>query len=181
MTELGIGAKILGFFGGVPRWVYIALAVAALIGSGLYLHHRAVKSAYDTAYKAGGDAEAARVEKAAKKLEQRAAALTAKIRSKNDETNRRISADADDLRLRGSGKAACPGASSAAAVRYVAAGRTTDAAVGEVPDPQRVDLIAMPFADAISFAEQHDQFRAKVLSVIEQHDKLAAQAAPVQP
>lgn len=154
----------------IPAWAWIALAVAAIIVGGIIWHQHTAHAAIAAAEKRGEDRAYARVAEQARKLEQRANAASSKIastlRSKNDETNLRIVRDADAQLLRGPGKAAyrsCP-AAPAGASGHVAADRPADAAVDQMPDGERPDLIVMPFADAIAFAEQHDLNRAEALS-----------------
>lgn len=157
MIPLGLGAKILGFFGGVPRWVYIALAVAALIGGGLYAHHRAVKSAYDAAFKAGGEAEAARAKEANRKLAVKQAAITAPIRKANDETNTRIAGDADDLLLRGPGKAAVHCPAPAAARQPQPPAQPASAAAAPMPaEDGATAFVAVPWGWLVGTGKQCD-------------------------
>jgi len=166
-------APVTGFFKSVPRWAWIALAVAALIGAGLFFHARAVSSAIDAAEKRGEKRADARHAKKAREWEARINGISANLRSRNSETNRRIAGDADALRVRGPGKAACLNPATPAASGHLPPGRAADAPVAEVPDGERVDLIALPFADAIAFAEQHDLCRAEVLTWREQSGQQA--------
>ena len=85
----------------------------------------------------------------------------AKLRSKNDETNRRISVDADALRVSGAGKAACLNTASPRPSGRITPARPADAPMDQVPDGGRAELIALPYADTLDFAEQHDKCLAE--------------------
>lgn len=184
MTELSIGAKILGFFGGLPRWVYIALAVAALIGAGTYAHHRAVKSAYAAAYNQGVTDERARAEAANRKLATHQAAITAPIRKKNDETNTRIAGDANDLRLRGPGKAAVSRPAPSATGQPGAAAQPSGASSAPVPAADGSDPLAtVSWRWLVGTGEQCDLERAENISWRDWYAQQTAaeQAAHLQP
>jgi hypothetical protein len=166
MTELSIGAKLLGFFKGLPRWVYIALAVAALIGAGVFFHGRAVKRTFDNGFKAGVLANEKSHADAEAKLASKQAAITAPIRKQNDETNARIAGDADDLRLRGPGKARASCQPSAAAGQPGAAGHELPDAAGSgaAAADGLSDFAAVPWGWLVGRAEQADLDRAEVLA-----------------
>jgi hypothetical protein len=176
IEEISLGAKLLGFAKKYWLYIAIAIAVAAAFAGGLHWYHGQIAAAE----KRGEEREAQHVLAAVQKIQTNAAKVTAKIRSKNDEKMRAISRDADDLRLRGPGKAVCPYAAPAAPVRRDGAGVAGNAPVGPVSDPERPELIALPFSVLLDFAEDHDRLRAKVQSTIEQHDKLQA-AQPALP
>jgi hypothetical protein len=180
IEEVSLGAKLIGFFKGIPTWLYALIAVAGLIGLGVHLHSNAVHKAIAAAEKRGEEREAQHVLAAVQKITKKANDITAAIRSKSDETNRHIIADAGDLRLRGPGKAVCPGSAAPAASEHSAPGRPVDVGMASVPNPGGPVLIALPFNDTIRFAEQCDLNRAEALSWREQHDKLQA-AQPAIP
>jgi hypothetical protein len=168
--------------GKIPTWLYAVAAVALLLGIGAHLHSNAVHKAIAAAEKRGEEREAAHVLAAVEKIQANAAKITANIRSKNNEANIRIRRDADDLRLRGPGKALCTNTASSAPVRPSGSSGQADAAVAPLSNPGGSVLIAVPFNDLILFAEQHDRLRAAVQATVEQHDKLqAAQPALPQP
>jgi hypothetical protein len=112
MSWAALGLKLLGvgkwLKANVPWQVWAAIALAIALWLGVRWHAHEVKKTW----KAGYDAAKAEDREAAKNLEARINALTVEIatdeRKKNDAAVNRISADADDLRLRGPGKAACP-------------------------------------------------------------------------
>lgn len=154
----------------VPRKAWLCLAIAAVVGfvawRALDAHGDAIQRVKDEAY-ASGRADQLADQVAAQRIANKAAAaINTDIRKKSDEEIRRIDRDADALLVRGPGKAACPrpAAASGPAGGHGPANRPADAPVDQVPDPERVDLIAVPFADAISFAEQHDKLRSEALS-----------------
>lgn len=153
------------FFGQLPRGVWIALAAALAFAFAYRSHEAAKKRVYDEGYAAGVLANEAGHIKAQTAADERARAINADQRKQNDEDNRRIADAADDVRLRGPGRAVCPGAAPAPrpASGHVAPGGTGDAAVAEVPAAERVDLIALPFPDTVAFAQQCDANRAEVL------------------
>lgn len=163
------------FLKAVPRWAWIALGAVALLVAGVVWHHGKVR-AHDKAVIA---AEDARLAKQALELKARIDALNSQISSlikdKNDAENRRIAADADALRVSGPGKAVCRSAGlPAPASGYVAPGRPGAATVDSVPDTEGQQLIGLPFAPAIDFAEQCDINRSEALSWREWYQKLAA-------
>lgn len=154
------------FFKSVPRWVWIALAVAALVGLGAWRHSAAVSDLRETSFKAG---EAAANDRHAKKATEwlgRINGIARTIRSQTDETNRHIAADYDALRVRGPGRAACPYTDPASfgASGHVEGRGAADAPVAGMPNSERPALIALPFAELIGFAERCDLNRAEALS-----------------
>jgi hypothetical protein len=114
-----------------------------------------------------GQADAyAAVEHKAHEQELKDNARAAQLRERNDADNRNITADADDVRVRGPGKAVCPGSvnPAPAASGPVAASRPADAPMAKVPYPEWATLAAVPFNDTTAFAEQCDANRAEVIS-----------------
>lgn len=156
----------------VPKPVWIALAVAAVIALGAFMHGRAVKHAYAAAYAQGKADEGARIEAKARKLEAGAIAIAETLRSQNHVENRRIAGAADAIRLSGPGKAACLNPATPGASGRIAPSGSGAATVDQLPDAERIDLIAVPFARAVAGAEQADLNRAEVLTWREWHRKL---------
>ena len=153
----------------IPRWVWIALAVAILYRGALSWHHRQVKALHDAAYAEGGNAERARLEAEAKRLKAETDAKTAAIarltKEKHDAEVRAIAADADALRLSGAGKASlgarCPvmaGGSSG----HDLAGSGTENAGSEVPATD--GLAVVPWGWVVGTGESHDSLRSEVLA-----------------
>lgn len=148
----------------VPRWVWIGVAVVAILLLGTCAHKRAVKKFGEERYAAGVAHEQARMAEKVRKQVEADSRRAEKLRSENNETNRIIDRDADALRVRGAGKAACLNPATASPGRRVEAARPADAAVDQVPDRAGAELIAMPFADALSFAESHDKCIAEAMT-----------------
>lgn len=175
-----LGAKLLGvrkMLAKVPTWLWIALAVVLLGLVGAWWHGNKVEAFGDERFAEGRASRDAEIEGLRKQINQRNAELAAALRSKHDDQIRRNAADADALRLHGPGRAACSGASyiPAAAGGHVGPGRPADAAVGTVPDGERIELIGLPFAPTVSFAEQHDNFRTEAISWREWHKTFTAE------
>lgn len=173
LPAIAIGAKLLGArkaLKRVPRKVWITLAVVAAVVLAGWLAHRwhagKVEAFGNERYAAGYAQARGEIEALRQQINRRNAELAAALRSKHDEQIRRNSADADALRLRGPGRAACASAFyiPAAAGRHDGAGRPADAAVGDVRSEQREPLVGLPFAPTVAFAEQHDNFRTEALS-----------------
>jgi len=158
----------------IPRGVWIALAVVAILLLGTCAHKRSVTKFGNERYAAGKADEAARIEKKAKQLAAKAEALSIALRSKSDETNRRIAGDARAVLVRGPGKAACLNPSSSGTSGRVTTLGQTSPAMDQVPPGERVDLIALPFAPTIRLAEQHDLCLAEAATWREWHRLLVA-------
>lgn len=160
------------FLGRIPRTAWIALAVIAILALGTCAHKRAVKKFGNERYAAGVAYEQARLEKKAKELKAKADAMTGKIttqlRTKHDEKVVVITRAADDLRVRGPGKASCPGNPGipASSGRSDAASGRTDAPATGLPEQDR---IALPFGYAVNQAEVCDLNRTEVLTWREWH------------
>jgi hypothetical protein len=164
-ASMGLGAILSGaraFLGKIsPRtWLIIGCAVAAFIGFLAHQHyaHKALAAAEQR-----GEATAyANVEKQARALEAKANAVSQKIaadlKEKNREENARVAAAADAIRLRGPGAARCSGPAfipaAASGSQHPAAKAGT--AVDQLPDQAGIDLIGLPFAGAVTGAEDHD-------------------------
>ena len=165
-------APLKAAIGRIPRGVWIAVAVVAILLVGSCVHKRKVKAFGDERYAAGVAYEQARLEAKAKAIKAKAdaasAKITEKLRTKHDETVTVIYRDADALRLRGPGKAACPGypgVSSGPSGSNAASGRP-DVAGDRLPVEDR---IALPFAWTVDNAERCDLNRAEVLTWREWH------------
>lgn len=120
VAKFGLKAVLGGvgsFFGKVPRWAWIALAIVVLF-AGLIIWHQAKARAAiaaaraqqkvvdDTAWQAAFDRERQAATEWRHAAELNAAAISNRTRTNNDETNSHIDAGANDLLLRGPGKAA---------------------------------------------------------------------------
>lgn len=172
-AALNIGAKLTGISGVLKKvppkvWYGLALAAALLVGFLWHQHaaHKALKAQYTAGYAQAGKDIAAHALKLKAKIDAMTVKIAADERSKNDAENRRISAAADALRLRGPGKAGCTLRSepAAAAGGHEPSGRASDVAVAGLPDPTGIDLIGVPFDDAVDFGKSHDAWRAEALS-----------------
>lgn len=146
----------------VPRWAWIVLASAFLFGVLVWAHQREVKQTIAAAEKRGEDRAYANVAKKTKELERKANDLTEKIKERNREENSRITAAADDLRLRGPGKARanCPGVPSGPSRRQPADGQANAAGPG-VPSGE---FATVPWGWLIERAEKCDLNRAESLA-----------------
>ncbi len=152
------------FLKAIPREVWIGLAVLALIAGGVIYHKRAVSNARTEGHAAGVKAEGDRIAAKAAVIKAKADKLAAELRSKNDATIRAIAGDADDLRVRGPGKAGCGSPAAASSGRLVPPARPGDAPLAPLPYPEWNELIGLPFAPTVAFAEQHDLCRAEALN-----------------
>ena len=156
----------------IPRGVWIALVVVAILALGTCAHKRSVKKFGEERYAAGVKAEGERIAKQAAEMKAKADAASSKIttdlKAKHDEKVIVITRDADTLRLRGAGKASCPGnpgVPSGSGGSGQASGRT-DAPPTGLPIEDR---IALPFAYAVNQAEVCDLNRQEVLTWREWH------------
>lgn len=155
----------------VPRWLWIALAVALALFAAVKWHGHKVEQLRASSFKAGADARDAYWAGKALAWEGRINELARKSRSKNREANRLIVDHAGALLLRGPGKAACPYGPAAVAGRSEPRSGSVDAGLGGVPDPQRPALIALPFGDFIARAKLCELNRQEVI------DRRAAEKA----
>lgn len=150
----------------VPKWVWIALAVAVAFRAAVGWHDAKVMAVWQAGYaQAVADGE-----KIAKHTDKRASEIATNIRSKTDETSGRIAARADDQRLRGSGKAraSCP-AVPAPADERPEAGRNSDATGPRLPPEDRATV---PWDWLVSRAATCDLNRAEVLAWREWHQRV---------
>jgi hypothetical protein len=180
-----IGGAIASFFRALNVQGWIGLGVALLLGFLLLQQHGETRhwhkqsDQFEKLYR-GELANEARIAKQARDLKRSIDTLTANIsqtmRDWNNAENRRIASSADTVRVLGPGKAICPGGPviAAGAGGPQSARGPGDASVAQVPSGERVDLIALPFAPTVDFAEQHDLNRAEVLTWREWYRKLLA-------
>lgn len=154
----------------IPRGVWIALAVAAVIALGAFMHGRAVKHAYAAAYTQGKADEGARIEAKAKAIADRATAISETLRSMNNVENRRIAGVADALRVRGPGKASCLNSAAAGTSGRKPASGIANAPGPQVPSGEREPLLAaVPWPWLVNRAETCDLNRVEVLTWREWH------------
>jgi hypothetical protein len=162
LAGLNLAAKLTGAkaaLAKVPPQVWEGLTAAGY-ALALYLTHQRDVHVHDVAVIAAEDQRiATQALKLKAKIDDITSKITAEERIRNDEQNRRIAADAGAVLMRGPGKASCsvrPGA-PAASGGHDAPDRPADAPVAAVPDQERIDLIALPFAPTVGFAKLHDQ------------------------
>jgi hypothetical protein len=128
-------ATVGSFFKGLPREVWYALAALAVLAGLWFWHSHAVSTAYrqgnadgivatDKKWNAAFTTMSRAADQWKKNFELRSEQLADAQRTAHDQELRRIAADADDLRLRGAGRAAAPrcGPGSGAAVAASASG-----------------------------------------------------------
>lgn len=159
----------------VPKWVWIALAGAALVLLGLWWHSGKVKAFGDERYRAGWESRGQVIDVLQKRLAAKDAELARALRSKHNEQIRRIAVAADAVRVRGPGQALCSPAAVPAVSGGAQAGGAGNGAVANVHNQQREPLVGLPFAAAVDFAEQHDTLRAEVLTLRAAWDAYTAQ------
>lgn len=162
---------MLAFLGGLPRSVWIVLAIVAALGLGTCAHDRAVHKHYNSAYAQGKADEASRIAKKAKELEAKANRLANEIRSKADAKARDIAVRADDLRVSGPGRSRCAVPPAPTSGHKQASGNG-DAAGPQVPTG---DSAAVPWPWLVNRAEQADLNRAEVLAWREWYERLKAE------
>lgn len=163
----------------VPWQVWAAIACLVLIGAGLWWHGNAVEAHYTEAYAAGAADKAAEYDAALAKAHRNAAdwraryeaasaSLTETLGDLHDAQARNIAARANDLRLRGPGKArVCsgPGDRSGPAAgtgRHEPAGGSSDDTLARVPADEPLAIV--PWGQLVDFGEAHDIDRDEVLT-----------------
>ena len=172
-------AGLSGFLKRIPPKVWLIIAIALALVAGFVWHQHAAHKALRTADATGYARAMNEIETKAKALKAKAdtlnAAIAADERKKNDEQARNIERSADALGLRGPGKARCAGNSSpsGAAGGYVAPGGASDDPLAGLPDPAGINLIGVPFPDAVAAAKQADLNRAEVISWRDWYDRIA--------
>lgn len=176
-----------GFLKAVPRWVWIAIAIGlALLGAYLWHQHAAGK-ALKAADQAGYDRAKAEDAAALKQLREKAAqatgagrAIADDTRSKNDETNRAVRADAADLLLRGPGASRCRPVGNPAVPatggQPQPAPAATDAARALLSvDDRLTDGAVVPWRWLVARAEASDLDRAEVIAWRNWYQRQAAE------
>lgn len=165
----------------VPRWVWIALAVAALLVAGYVYHqHRAgaaiaaakaeQKKADDAAWQARFDEMHAQAVDIRTKAETIGRKISSTLKERHDAQIRDHDAVAGDMRLRGPGKAAAPAncrpvdypGLSAAAGGVGGPGGGGAAAAGPLPSNERLALV--PWSWLVDQARQADDSRSEVIT-----------------
>jgi hypothetical protein len=174
-------AGVTGFFKRVPRWVWVALAIAAAVVALLIWHGREVAAhdknltakviaARDAQWQARFDAMRKQAEAVRSKTEAAARKITQHLKDQHDEALRSNAAAARDLSLRGPGKAAAPVGCgpvdrpgvSAGAGDPVGAGGTADIAASSLPPRDRLALV--PWSWLVDQAQHADDSRAEVIT-----------------
>lgn len=147
----------------IPGWLWITIAVIALLIAGTVWHQRHARAALAAAEKAGEDKAYSNIAAQAAELTTEANTLNAKIstniRSKTDAENSRVVTQYRTLLVRGPGKAACTsvtGFPASAGGSEPSASQVRDS-VDPVPAGGGAELIALPFAGAVAGAGEHDQ------------------------
>jgi hypothetical protein len=127
-------------------------------------------------YEALYNAELAHEQKIAKqavdlktRIDALSSSITTEVKDEHDAEDRRIASDADTVRLRGPGKAACTGDSSTAAAA-VRPGSSASANAGPQMSPG--DRATVPWDWLVTVVEEHDQLLNKVKATEDQHDQL---------
>jgi hypothetical protein len=142
-----------------------AVGLAIILGAVLW-HNHAVSAAYNR----GKADEAEHIKAQAIDIKQKVDALTSNIsnliRDANNAENRRINASAQSILVRGPGRAVCSGNAGVPASPggSQSADGTGGIALPRLSYPDGEQLIGMPFAPTVAFAEQHDTNRAEVLT-----------------
>jgi len=106
-----------------------------------------------------------------KAAEKQTAQISKQLRDRTDEENRRIAGDANALRLRGPGKAVCPGVPTAPGGHKQAA-PSSDAPVAQLPNTRGAELIALPFDDTIGFGKSYDELLNENKAWRDWHDQV---------
>jgi hypothetical protein len=163
----------------VPRFVWVALAIAVLLFAGFKLHQREAGEAIAAAEKRGADASdmrwqgqlaAARLEAAQwrAQAEDRQRRINQQLKERHDEKVRANAALADALRVRGPGAAAArcrpldPASLSAAAGGRRQAAPAADAA--GPPMPAADGLAVVPWEWLVRRAEQFDELLSEAMT-----------------
>jgi hypothetical protein len=179
-----MGFSVLGKFLGSLNSQGVAGLIVALVLSAVAVHQWSIarhwhKQSDQNAklYQRELDHDA-KIAKQAVDLKTKIDGLTINIshllKEQNDAQNARIHSAADDLRMRGPGKAACPGNPGFAAApgRSQQPAGTGNAAVAQVRDSGGISLIALPFADTVDFGEEHDRYRTEAMTWREWYKRL---------
>lgn len=147
----------------VPRNVWIGLGVAVFVALAWFAHSRAVAKFGQAQFDKGVKHEQTRITKKVLALAAKSEKVSSDAQKLSRQDHRRIADRADNLRLLGPGKAACRPTISAPA-SGVRSDRSGSTAVVAVPDREREQFLAVPFAPAIAFAERCDAYRSEINS-----------------
>jgi hypothetical protein len=152
-------ATIAGFLGIRELFVKLGLGLVTLLAIGFAVWRVVAwyDSQLDAAEKRGAAAAYARVEHRVIEMSRQLTTAAEALRSKAGEETRVVVAAADDLRVRGPGKAACPAVPVTSSGGPVAAATETGPAVAPLPDRTGTELVCLPFAGTVDVFEQHDR------------------------
>lgn len=182
----GLRLAISGIIAAIPPKVWIGLAALAVAGGAVWWVSNQIDGARAEGYAQGGKDREAQWASAFSEMQRKAGIYkagfeqvsreqAAALWSKTDETLRRNSAAADDLRLRGPGAAAAPVCRSGdgapdrgAADRPGASRGPGDAPLAPVPDNEALAIV--PWLQLTRFAEEHDRTRAELDATLEHID-----------
>lgn len=175
----GLLAVIGGVLKAIPPKVWLALAALAFVCGLLWWHNHEVKAAYNRGYatatverdakwSASFDTMHGAAQTYAAAFNQQSATLSNQIGARHATELRAIAARADDLRLRGPGRAAaCARPGAVAGLSPATGGRepsggTVDDGVAGLPDETPMAIV--PWPDLIQRGEDADANRAEVIA-----------------
>lgn len=155
--------------------IYIVCTVAAVLLFFIHQHVAKVKlhNQYKDGYAQAQKDDDEKLKSANAQIEALNVAIAADERKKNDAQAAAIGTHADAVRLRGPGKAVCPGI-PAAPGRPESGSGTVSAGLDRLPYPQWQQLIGVPFDDSVGFAKQCDINAAEVRAWHSWYNRLAA-------
>lgn len=182
IARLGLGllfGRIRSVAEKIPRQVWIVLAALVVLALGWHLHASAVRDARaeglaegkqtaDRQWSAAIEMQRADAARWRKDYETTATALTAEIGARHAQELRIIAARADDLRLRGPGRAAASCERSGDPAGLPATPGGLDAAPGAIAGgvagmpPDGGPFATLPWPELVAQAEQADENRAEV-------------------
>lgn len=182
----GLRAMLGQLIGSIPpRLLWALVAMAAIFGAVLWHGHavesarkdgvKAGKLAADIEWKAAFDTQRAASQQWKRNFEARGVRINDLLGARHDQNLRDNSARADDLRLRGPGKAAAcgrPGADPRLSSGPGAGGQPaspTDAPADQVPDGDRRAIV--PWGWLVARAEDHDALLSEVTTWRSWHDQ----------
>lgn len=163
----------------IPPKAWYALAIGVALAAAFFIHqhlaHKAIAAA-KLEQKQADDAATAEFLAAAhadalewkSRAEQKGAAIATSERTQHEQDLSSNAALADALQLRGPGAAASHcgpddrSGSAAGAGGHVDASSGAGATVAPVPDPERVDIIALPFDPTVALTLEHDDLLSEV-------------------
>lgn len=168
---LGKSALMQSPLGGILGRYWKPLLVALVLAIGFLWHGHKVAQLRADAFKAGYAQAVDNGKKNAARVERKSAAITNDVRSKTDEKMRDSARHADDLRLRGPGRAVCPQLSGPAS-GHDPASRGANGGLAGLPDEERDRIVALPFDETVERAKVADANRLEVLAWREWHQRL---------